>query len=149
MFPHFLAAQDPVYSTVLAELRGGDKQTHWMWFVFPQLEALGRSATAKFYGIKDLEAARAYLADPVLGARLRDCVGIVLGVEGRSAHDIFHVPDDLKFRSCLTLFEAAASASGAASTADRDLFAAALEKYYGGIRDPLTLDLLGNDRAAT
>lgn len=138
MFPHFLAAQSPVYPTVLAELRAGDKQTHWMWFIFPQLEALGRSPTAKYYGLKDLDAARNYLADPVLGARLRECVGIVLGLEGRSAHAIFGSPDDLKFRSSLTLFEAAAS-----DPADKSLFATALEKYYAGERDPLTLEALG------
>lgn len=133
---HFLSAQNPIYPTVLAELRAGNKRTHWMWFIFPQLEALGRSPTAKYYGLKDLDAARTYLADPVLGARLRECVGIVLGVEGRSAHEIFHSPDDLKFRSCLTLFEAAAEGE------DRALFAAALAKYYAGERDPLTLTLL-------
>ena len=132
--PHFLAAQDPVYPTVLAELRAGDKRTHWMWFIFPQLEALGRSPTAKFYGLKDLDAARAYLADPILGARLRECVATVLAVEGRSAHDIFHSPDDLKFRSCLTLFEAASPTD--------PLFPAALTKFYAGQRDALTLDLL-------
>jgi uncharacterized protein (DUF1810 family) len=135
-FPHFLTAQNPIYPTVLAELEAGDKHTHWMWFIFPQLEALGRSPTAKRYGLKDLDAARAYLADPVLGARLRECVAIVLEVEGRSAHDIFHSPDDLKLRSCLTLFEAAAP--------DDPLFPAALDKYYAGQRDPLTLDLLGH-----
>jgi uncharacterized protein (DUF1810 family) len=134
---HFLAAQDPVYPTVLAELRAGDKRTHWMWFVFPQLAALGRSPTAKYYGLKDLDAARAYLADPVLGPRLKECVGTVLAAgkaNGRSAHDIFHSPDDLKFRSCLTLFEAASDGD--------PLFAAALEAFYAGARDPLTLELL-------
>lgn len=138
MFAHFRAAQDPVYQTVLAELAAGDKRTHWMWFIFPQLTALGRSPTAKRYGLDDLAAARAYLADPVLGPRLRECVATVLAIENRSAHAIFHSPDDLKFRSCLTLFEAAASAE-----ADKALFAAALEKYYAGERDPLTVELLG------
>jgi len=136
---HFLTAQDPAYPTVLAELRAGDKRTHWMWFIFPQLEALGRSPTAKYYGLKDLDAARAYLADPILGARLRECVATVLaakGVEsGRSAHDIFHSPDDLKFRSCLTLFEAASPTD--------PLFPAALARFYGGERDERTLELLG------
>lgn len=137
MFDHFRAAQDPVYPTVLAELRAGGKRTHWMWFVFPQLGALGRSPTAKVYGLENLAAARAYLADPALGARLRDCVATVLKVEGRSAHAIFGSPDELKFRSCLTLFEAAAS-----DPTDKSLFAAALDTYYDAIRDPLTLELL-------
>ncbi|HEY8993353.1 MAG TPA: DUF1810 domain-containing protein, partial [Lacunisphaera sp.] len=129
MFDHFRAAQDPVYATVLAELRAGDKRTHWMWFVFPQLGALGRSPTAKFYGLEHLDAARAYLADPVLGVRLRECVATVLAAgerTGRSAHAIFGSPDDLKFRSCLTLFEAAAEGE------DKALFAAALARYYAG-----------------
>jgi uncharacterized protein (DUF1810 family) len=137
MFDHFITAQDPVYPAVLSELRAGDKRTHWMWFIFPQFGALGRSPMAKRYGIADLGEARGYLADPVLGARLRECVGILLAVEGRSAHDILHSPDDRKFRSCLTLFEAAASDAG-----DRALFAAALDKYYGGERDRRTLELL-------
>ena len=137
MFPHFLTAQNAVYSTVLAELRAGEKRTHWIWFIFPQLEALGRSSTAKFYGLKDLDAARAYLADPILGARLRECVATVLAVEGRSAHDIFHSPDDLKFRSCLTLFEAASPGE--------PFFPAALAKFYAGQRDPMTLDLLAQE----
>lgn len=139
MFAHFLAAQDPVYPTVLAELRAGDKRTHWMWFIFPQLTALGRSATAKRYGLADGEAAGAYLAHPVLGARLRECVQIVLGVEGRTASAIFHSPDDLKFRSCLTLFEAVAA------PADAAIFTAALAKFYRGEPDQLTLDLLAGD----
>lgn len=140
MFAHFIAAQDPVYAAVLGELRAGAKRTHWMWFIFPQLTALGRSAVARRFGLESLDAARAYLADPVLGPRLRDCVATVLAAgaaTGRSAHDIFGSPDDLKFRSCLTLFEAAASG------ADRALFATALDHFYAGTRDPLTLDLLG------
>ena len=140
MVQHFRAAQDPVYSTVLAELLAGDKRTHWMWFIFPQLAALGRSPTAKQYGLADLDAARAYLADPVLGGRLRDCVATVLATgerTGRSAHDILHAPDDLKLRSCLTLFEAAASGD------DRVIFSRGLTHFYGGERDRLTLDLIG------
>ena len=137
MFAHFLAAQAPIYATALAELRAGAKRSHWMWFIFPQLTALGRSATAQRYGLEGLAAARAYLADPVLGARLKECVAAVLAVEGRSAHQIFGTPDDLKFRSSLTLFEAAAE------DADKPLFAAALERYYGGVRDPLTVELVG------
>jgi uncharacterized protein (DUF1810 family) len=137
MFAHFLAAQAPIYATALAELRAGAKRSHWMWFIFPQLRALGRSATAHRYGLEGLAAARAYLADPVLGARLKQCVAAVLAVEGRSAHRIFGTPDDLKFRSSLTLFEAAAD------DADKTLFAAALERFYGGVRDPLTVEVVG------
>jgi uncharacterized protein (DUF1810 family) len=133
MFAHFLAAQAPIYATALAELRAGAKRSHWMWFILPQLTALGRSATAQRYGLDGLAAAQAYLADPVLGARLRECVVAVLAVEGRSAHQIFGTPDDLKFRSSLTLFEAAAA------DPDKPLFAAALAHFYNGARDPLTL----------
>jgi uncharacterized protein (DUF1810 family) len=138
---HFLTAQNPIYPNVLAELRAGEKRTHWMWFIFPQLEALGRSPTARHYGLKNLDAAQQYLADPVLGARLRECVATVLAAgerTGRSAHAIFGSPDDLKFRSCLTLFAAAAS-----TEADKALFSAALARYYDAIPDPLTLELLG------
>ena len=123
MFSHFLAAQDPVYDEVLAELRAGDKRTHWMWFIFPQLRALGRSATAQRFGLDDLAAARAYLAHPVLGARLCECVDIVAALEGRSAEDIFGGIDALKFRSALTLFEAAAA------PAEAGRFAATLAHY--------------------
>ena len=134
MLEHFVAAQDPIYQTALAELRAGDKQTHWMWFIFPQLRALGRSATALRYGLADLSEAKAYLAHKVLGPRLRECTQAMLGVEGRSAHDILHSPDDLKFRSSMTLFLLA--------SADPAPFRAALDKYYGGELDPRTVELL-------
>lgn len=131
----FVIAQDEVYAAVRAELHAGRKASHWMWFVFPQLAALGRSPTAKYYGIIDLAQARAYLAHPVLGPRLVDCTRLVLAVEGLSAHEIFGSPDDLKFRSSMTLFGRAAPAE--------PLFAAALAKYYGGIEDAATVALLG------
>jgi uncharacterized protein (DUF1810 family) len=134
MFEHFIDAQQPVYAQVLAELGAGRKASHWMWFIFPQLTALGRSATALRYGIDDLAMAGAYLRHPVLGPRLVECTRMVLGVEGRSAHEIFGSPDDLKFRSSLTLFGRAGP--------DQPAFAAALGKYYGGIEDPRTLELL-------
>src|SRR4051794_4608428 len=108
MFEHFVAAQDPVYAKVLAELRAGEKASHWMWFIFPQLRALGRSAAALKYGLADLGEARAYLRHPVLGPRLLECTGLMLGLEGRTAHQILHSPDDLKFRSSMTLFAHAA-----------------------------------------
>ncbi|HEX4298204.1 MAG TPA: DUF1810 domain-containing protein [Devosia sp.] len=131
----FLAAQAPVYDTVVAELGAGRKPTHWMWFVFPQLAALGHSPTAQFYGLADLAAAEAYIAHPVLGPRLLACTELVNGVEGRSAHAIFGTPDDLKFRSSLTLFQRAAPGEAA--------FPAALGKYYDGVADAATLRLIG------
>lgn len=134
MLDHFIRAQDPIYATVLAELRAGAKASHWMWFIFPQLRALGRSPTALRYGIEDIAMAQDYLRRPVLGPRLIECTRLVLGVAGRSAHDIFGSPDDLKFRSSMTLFGRAGPAEPA--------FAAALAKYYGGIEDPLTVELL-------
>ncbi len=104
----FVTAQTPVVETVLAELRAGRKRTHWIWFVFPQLAGLGRSSTARFYGITSIDEARAYLAHPVLGPRLDLCTRIVLSSESSSLHAIFGSPDDLKFRSCMTLFSLAA-----------------------------------------
>jgi uncharacterized protein (DUF1810 family) len=104
----FVDAQEPVYADVVAELRAGRKRTHWMWFVFPQIQGLGPSETAQWFAIRSLDEARAYLAHPVLGARLRECTRIVLDIEGRTASEIFGYPDDLKFRSSLTLFARAA-----------------------------------------
>lgn len=100
----FVAAQDPAFETVLAELRAGAKRTHWMWFIFPQRRGLGRSAMAVYYGLRDAGEARAYLAHPVLGPRLLQCVDILL-THDLTAHEIFGTPDDLKLCSCLTLFE--------------------------------------------
>jgi len=100
----FVTAQEPVFETVLAELRAARKRSHWMWFIFPQLAALGRSSTAKFYGIASMDEARAYLAHPGLGPRLETCTGIVVKAGAPSLHAIFGSPDDLKFRSCMTLF---------------------------------------------
>ena len=134
MFEHFVEAQSRVFPNVLAELEAGEKRTHWMWFIFPQLRALGRSATAQRYGLQSLEEAQAYLRHPVLGARLIECTQLVNAVEGRTAHQIFGSPDDLKFRSSMTLFARAAP--------DEPLFRDALAKYYGGEEDPLTLGLL-------
>ena len=134
MFEHFVEAQDPIYSAVLAELAAGDKCTHWMWFIFPQLRALGRSERAIRYGLADLEEAKAYLAHPVLGARLIECTRLVNAVDGKSAHEIFGSPDDLKFRSSMTLFSRAAP--------EERVFREALDKYHGGDEDPLTVELL-------
>jgi uncharacterized protein (DUF1810 family) len=129
----FVDAQAPVYRQVCAELAAGRKTSHWMWFVFPQLKGLGRSATAQHYGIGSTAHAQAYWAHAVLGARLKQCTELVLAREGRSAHEIFGPPDDLKFRSCMTLF---ARATG------EPLFTRALDKYFGGQPDPATLALL-------
>jgi uncharacterized protein (DUF1810 family) len=138
----FVIAQFPVFEQACSELREGRKRGHWMWFVFPQLKGLGYSETARAFAISGLEEARAYLAHPVLGARLRECCRLVNLVQGRSAHQIFGDPDDLKFHSCLTLFAAAAP--------DDEVFRQALQKYFGGELDALTLEglaspLPGND----
>jgi uncharacterized protein (DUF1810 family) len=130
----FVEAQAPVYARALAELTAGRKQSHWMWFIFPQISGLGKSPMAQHYAIHSLDEARNYLAHPLLGARLKECTGAVMDVEGRSAHEIFDTPDDLKFRSCMTLFAHAAP--------DEPLFRAALEKYFDGAEDALTLQKL-------
>lgn len=132
----FVVAQDAVFDTVLNELRAGRKQTHWMWFVFPQLRALGRSPTANFYGIASIEEARAYLRHPVLADRLALAVDAVLGISDRSAHEVFGSPDDLKFRSSMTLFSEAAGEKG-------ERFLLALKRFFAGERDPITLELTG------
>jgi len=130
----FLDAQAPVIETVRGELARGRKQSHWMWFVFPQISGLGRSAMAQRYAIASLEEARAYAAHPVLGARLRELAGLVLAVDGRDAYEIFGTPDDLKFHSSMTLFARAAP--------DEPHFRRALEKYFAGREDAATVELL-------
>ena len=131
----FVLAQEPVMRQVRTELNAGRKTTHWMWFVFPQLAGLGFSHRARFYAIASLDEARAYIAHPVLGPRLVECAELVNAAEGRSAHDIFGSPDDLKFQSSMTLFALAAP--------DAVAFSTALERYFGGRQDERTLDLLG------
>jgi uncharacterized protein (DUF1810 family) len=130
----FLAAQRPVYDAVVSELRAGTKRSHWMWFVFPQLRGLGSSPTSEHFGLASREEAAAYAAHPLLGGRLRECTDLVLAVDGRTAHQIFGYPDDLKFRSSMTLFGAAVP--------DEPRFPAALEKYYEGVPDARTLAAL-------
>jgi uncharacterized protein (DUF1810 family) len=127
----FVDAQASVYDTVVDELRAGRKRSHWMWFVFPQLRGLGSSPTAVHYGISALDEALAYLDHHLLGPRLRECVGLVNQVQGRSAGEIFGWPDDLKLRSSMTLF--------ARATEDNQDFLALLDKYYGGVQDPETV----------
>jgi uncharacterized protein (DUF1810 family) len=142
----FVDAQARVFAQVCAELAAGRKESHWMWFVFPQLKGLGSSATSRHYSIGSLEEARAYLAHAVLGPRLRDCTGLVNRTEGRSIEAIFGYPDYLKFRSCMTLFAHAAAAAArvgdARGAADAQPFREALEKYFAGEGDALTLELL-------
>jgi uncharacterized protein (DUF1810 family) len=130
----FIAAQDPVYARVIAELRRGSKQSHWMWFVFPQVAGLGHSPSAAHFAIASLAEAKAYLAHPLLGGRLKECTGLVLEVEGRSALQIFGDPDNLKFRSSMTLFAQAAPGE--------PVFRAALDRYFSGDSDTLTLSHL-------
>ncbi len=130
----FVDAQKSVYETALSELRRGRKTSHWMWFIFPQVAGLGQSAMSQRYAIADLEEATAYLAHPVLGARLRACAEVVLTVEGRSASAIFGSPDDMKLQSSMTLF---ARADGNGS-----VFGKVLEKYYGRETDEKTIALL-------
>jgi uncharacterized protein (DUF1810 family) len=130
----FVEAQDGVHERALAELKHGRKASHWMWFVFPQLAGLGSSPTAQRYALRSLDEARAYLAHPELGQRLREVTAAVNAVEGRTAHAIFGSPDDFKFRSSMTLFQAAAP--------QEPVFAAALAKYFDGEPDPKSLALL-------
>lgn len=131
----FLKAQELAFDTALDELHAGSKQTHWMWFVFPQLRGLGRSSLAQRYAISGIEEAKAYLQHPVLGRRLRRCVEAVLGVPDRTLRQIFGSPDDIKFRSSMTLF--------ALADGGEPLFQEALDRYCDGVMDPVTLKLLG------
>ena len=133
----FTEAQAPIYTRVVEELTKGRKRTHWMWFIFPQIAGLGRSTVAQHYAIRDLDQARRYLADPILGLRLREVVKLIIDQKAKSALEILGSPDDLKFRSCLTLFRQAAS-----DHSDRALFARALDQFYRGQPDGRTLELL-------
>lgn len=137
----FIDAQAPVIDDALTELEAGRKRTHWMWFVFPQIAGLGRSAMAARYALASTDEARAYLADPVLGERLRVCTRAVLGHRHRSAHAIFGSPDDLKFRSCMTLFALAAPKEA--------LFREALDAFFDGAPDALTVGACGRRQGDT
>ena len=127
----FVDAQRPVYDAVLSELRAGRKHSHWMWFIFPQIAGLGHSAMSQRFALSSLDEAAAYLAHPVLGPRLRECATIVAGIAGRSASEIFGGPDDLKFRSSMTLFARAAPGE--------QIFTQCLRLYFRGEEDPETL----------
>jgi uncharacterized protein (DUF1810 family) len=126
----FVREQDRDYDHVLAELRRGRKASHWIWFIFPQIAGLGRSAMSQHFAIASLDEARAYLAHPLLGARLRECVGLLLGIKGRSADEIFGALDAMKVRSSMTLFHRAAP--------EEPTFRQVLERFYAGIADPAT-----------
>jgi uncharacterized protein (DUF1810 family) len=130
----FVSAQEDSYALALEEIRGGRKRSHWMWYIFPQIDGLGWSATSKFYALKNRDEAQAYLNHPILGQRLRECAQAVLGVKDRPAAEIFGCPDDLKLRSCATLF-AQISPPGS-------VFEQIIEKYFYGERDEKTLQLL-------
>jgi uncharacterized protein (DUF1810 family) len=135
----FVDAQAPVFEAVVAELTAGRKRSHWMWFIFPQLRGLGHSPTAQFFAIGSRDEARAYHAHPLLGPRLDLCTETVLKSRVHSLNELFGSPDDLKFRSCMTLFEFAVPSV--------PLFGAALERWCGGERDDRTLDLLAKQGA--
>jgi uncharacterized protein (DUF1810 family) len=136
----FVRAQERDFAQALAEIRAGEKRSHWMWYIFPQIDGLAFSSTSKHYAIKSVEEAKAYLNDPILGPRLVACAEAVLRVEGRSAAEIFGWPDDLKSRSSMTLF--------ACVTPPGSVFDRVLAKYYDGVGDGKTLALLGIDPAA-
>jgi uncharacterized protein (DUF1810 family) len=127
----FVDAQAPVYEQVRRELKAGGKESHWMWFIFPQIKGLGQSPMSIRFAIASLDEAKAYLAHPVLGSRLKDCATLVLDVEGRTARDIFGSIDEMKFRSSMTLFARAAP--------DEEVFQRCLDKYFAGAPDPVTL----------
>jgi len=131
----FVRAQEAAYAQALSEIRGGRKRTHWMWYIFPQLDGLASSSTSKHYAIKSIAEAKAYLDHPLLGPRLLECTEAVVRVEGRSATEIFGSPDDLKLRSCATLF--------ARVSPQDSVFHRLLTKYYRGKPDGRTLQLLG------
>ncbi len=131
----FIEAQERIYGSVLSELGNGQKRSHWMWFIFPQIAGLGHSSTSIHYSIKSVQEARAYLEHPVLGARLVECARVLLDVEGRSASAIFGYPDDMKLRSSMTLF---ASVAGD----PRSVFVQVLDRYFKGERDDATIGIM-------
>lgn len=130
----FLSAQQSIYPQVLKELRNGEKTSHWMWLIFPQIEGLGHSATAKYYSIKSIEEAKEYIEHPILGVRLLECSNILLNINSKTADDIFGYPDNLKLKSCMTLFNVIAP--------EQKVFADVLKKYFDEEHDQKTLDIL-------
>jgi len=133
---HFIKAQAPIFEKVLSELHSGHKCSHWMWFIFPQIDGLGRSSTAKYYAIKNRDEALKYLNQTILGKRLIQCTQSVLAVKGRTASEIFGYPDDMKLKSSMTLF---------ATVSDKDsVFHQLLDMYFDGDKDIKTVELLGD-----
>ncbi len=130
----FLKAQEYDYEQALKEVRAGRKRSHWMWYIFPQIQGLGVTRTSEFYAIRDLDEAKAYLADPVLGTRLKEISSALLDLDGLSASEIFGYPDDLKLRSCMTLF--------CLADLSCDIFEKVLNKYYDGEADDRTVRIL-------
>lgn len=133
MLQRFIEAQGIVYAQALKEIKARRKRSHWMWFIFPQMKGLGRSSTSMFYGINDMDEAREYLAHPILGERLRKISQVLLQLDTNDAHAVFGSPDDMKLRSCMTLFD---------KIAPNDIFADVLDKYFDGHRDNKTNKLL-------
>lgn len=133
MLQRFIEAQGIVYAQALKEIKAGRKRSHWMWFIFPQMKGLGRSSTSMFYGINGLDEAREYLAHPILGERLREISQMLLQLDTNDAHAVFGSPDDMKLRSCMTLFD---------NISPNDIFADVLDKYFDGHRDYKTNKLL-------
>jgi uncharacterized protein (DUF1810 family) len=132
----FVRAQEKQYEIALSEIRNGKKRSHWMWYIFPQLAGLGKSGTSLIYGIKNLEEAYSYLQHPLLGKRLEEISNVLLQFPGNNAHTIFGSPDDLKLRSCMTLFSEVPDAAA--------VFEKVLIKFFKGLKDPLTVELLRN-----
>lgn len=132
----FITAQENVYTTVLTELKNGDKQSHWMWFIFPQIDGLGTSATAKLYAIKSIEEAKAYFNHPILGKRLLECAAILLSIKNKSANNILGFPDYVKLQSCISLFSILFP--------EEQLFTEVLAKYYDDQKDPKTTNILSS-----
>ena len=132
----FLDAQENYYGHALAEIKNGRKQSHWMWYIFPQISGLGFSETSRFYAIKDRAEAELYLSHPVLGARLIEISEVLLEIEGKTANQIFGSPDDLKLKSCMTLFGSLENA--------HPVFQRILDKYFNGTKDQRTLDLIND-----
>jgi uncharacterized protein (DUF1810 family) len=134
----FIDAQDKIYAQVVKELQGGRKTSHWMLFIFPQIDGLGQSPTAKYYSIKNIDEAKEYLAHPVLGKRLIECAGLILQVKDRTANDIFGYPDDMKLRSSMTLFNFVAP--------EQKVFSEVLKKFYKRAGDEKTLELIHKNK---
>jgi uncharacterized protein (DUF1810 family) len=130
----FLSAQKSFYSLVVKELETGKKKSHWMWFIFPQIEGLGHSSTAKYYSIKSIEEAKEYIAHPVLGKRLLECTNILLHINGKTADEIFGYPDNLKLKSCMTLFNFIAP--------EQEVFEIVLKRFFAGEEDQRTVSIL-------